>query len=85
MAMTDIDAHDVFLQMRDVRKRYGGVSHMFIERKLRDPDSDFPKPVYIGRRRFWSLLQLVQYERKCAKAPKPSPTARQDRRKSIAQ
>jgi predicted DNA-binding transcriptional regulator AlpA len=55
----------VFLTTRQVRHRYGGVSHMWIERRLLD-DPDFPKPVYFGRRRFWLLAALKTWERRRA-------------------
>ncbi|QJF50692.1 helix-turn-helix transcriptional regulator [Roseobacter ponti] len=40
------------LTIKAVRDLCGGVSHMWIERRL--AETDFPKPVKIGRLRFWS-------------------------------
>ena len=37
----------VYLTAAQLRTRYGGVSHMWIERKLQN-DASFPKPVTFG-------------------------------------
>jgi predicted DNA-binding transcriptional regulator AlpA len=52
---------DVLMRTADLRKRYGGVSAMWVERRLSD-DPTFPKPIYIASRRFWRLAQLVAWE-----------------------
>src|SRR5262245_34723259 len=44
-----------------VRERYGGVSDMWIDRRLRS-DPSFPKPRYIGRRRYFLLAELEAWE-----------------------
>lgn len=48
-----------------VRARYGGVSHMWVERRLKD-DPNFPRPLYIAKRRFWRLGELIAWEREVA-------------------
>lgn len=53
---------DNLIRTSDVRARYGGVSHMWVERRLAD-DPNFPRPVYIAKRRFWRLGDLVNWER----------------------
>lgn len=60
--MNPID--DRYLSSKHVRERYGNVSHMWIERRL--VDSQFPVPVYFGRRRFWKLSDLLEWERQKA-------------------
>ena len=55
----------------DVRRRYGGVSHMWLERRLANPRSGFPRPLYIGPRRYWRLAELVAWEQTLARAPEP--------------
>lgn len=52
----------VYLTARQLQKRYGGRSHMWIERRLA-ADPDFPRPIYVGRLRFWRLDQIEEYER----------------------
>jgi predicted DNA-binding transcriptional regulator AlpA len=52
---------DVYLKTKQVRVRYGGASHMFIERRLKN-DPAFPRPVYMGRIRFWKLSELERWE-----------------------
>ncbi|MGO9684618.1 MAG: hypothetical protein ACLP0B_14955 [Steroidobacteraceae bacterium] len=55
----------VYLSAPQVCARYGGRSHMWLERLLaRDPD--FPRPQYFGRLRFFKIAELETYERLCA-------------------
>lgn len=51
-----------YLPIGDVIARYR-VSVMSIERWLRDPRMAFPQPVYFGRRRFWLLNDIENWER----------------------
>lgn len=51
-----------YLRAAEVRQRYGGVSDMWIWRNLNDTHSTFPKPRYFGRRRFWLLSDLIEWE-----------------------
>ena len=57
-----INNDDNLIPAAQVRARYGNVSHMWIERRLKD-DSTFPRPTYIARRRYWRLADLVAWER----------------------
>ena len=54
-----------------LQRRYGGVSHMWVERRL-DTDPSFPRPVFFGRIRFWKLSDLEKWEKaqsaRCGKA-----------------
>ncbi len=61
MSATD----DTLLPTLQVRARYGGCSDMWIWRRLKD-DPDFPRPIYISKRRFWRLGDLVAWERALA-------------------
>ncbi|ESW69072.1 DNA-binding protein [Mesorhizobium sp. C277A] len=47
---------------REVRARYGDASEMSLWRWLRDPKLDFPKPLIIQRRRFWTDEQLDEFD-----------------------
>ncbi|QDM16843.1 hypothetical protein FNL55_13180 [Tardiphaga sp. vice352] len=58
--MTALDA--TLIPTAQLRARYGGVSHMWVERRLKD-DVLFPRPVYLGKRRFWRLDDLTVWER----------------------
>ena len=51
-----------YASSNQVRNRYGGRSHMWIERRLKD-DPDFPKPIYIGRLRYWKISALEAWEK----------------------
>jgi hypothetical protein len=60
----------VYIGAAQLRARYGGVSHMWIERKLQS-DPAFPKPKYFGRLRFWAIAELEKYERDAVTEPRP--------------
>jgi hypothetical protein len=55
----------VWLSTRQVRDRYGGVSAMWVERRLQS-DPRFPRPKKFGRLRFFELSRLEEYERAIA-------------------
>ena len=50
----------LFLKARQVRARYGDVSHMWLVR--RQKDSGFPSPTFFGGIRFWKLSELERWE-----------------------
>jgi predicted DNA-binding transcriptional regulator AlpA len=55
-----------FISAPQVCDRYGGRSHMWLERKLQN-DPKFPRPKCFGSRvRFFDLRELESYERSCA-------------------
>jgi predicted DNA-binding transcriptional regulator AlpA len=56
-----IDAAEQYLPARQVWERYG-VTSMSLWRWLRDPDLRFPKPMRIGRFRYWRLSDLIAWE-----------------------
>lgn len=59
------DANDgVFLTAAQVRRRYGGISAMTLHRWLHAPDLDFCQPILIGKRRYWKLTDLENFERR---------------------
>jgi predicted DNA-binding transcriptional regulator AlpA len=53
----------VFISAPQVCQRYGGRSHMWLERLLRN-DPEFPRPKYFGRLRFFEIEELEAYERR---------------------
>jgi predicted DNA-binding transcriptional regulator AlpA len=59
---TEPDA--TFATAPQVCLRYGGVSHMWLERRLKN-DPKFPRPRYFGRLRFFKISELEEYERQC--------------------
>lgn len=67
--MSDTAENETLIRTAQVRARYGGVSHMWVERRLKD-DADFPRPIYIARNRFWRLGDLVAWERLVASRPR---------------
>ncbi|MFK4382517.1 hypothetical protein [Bradyrhizobium sp. USDA 223] len=64
------DDPNALIPTAQVRARYGGVSHMWVERRLKD-DPDFPRPLYIAKRRFWRLGELAAWERSVAARREP--------------
>jgi predicted DNA-binding transcriptional regulator AlpA len=55
------ESADELLRIAEVKKRYGGCSSMWVERRLAN-DPNFPRPIHIARRRFWRLGELVAWE-----------------------
>lgn len=56
---------DEYLTSTQVRERYGQRSEMWLSRILKD-DPLFPRPIFVGRFRFWSIASLSKYEREVA-------------------
>jgi predicted DNA-binding transcriptional regulator AlpA len=50
-----------FLPARSVWERYG-VTSMTLYRWLADERTGFPKPIYLGRFRYWKIADLVAWE-----------------------
>jgi hypothetical protein len=57
----------LYLTAAQLCERYGGVSHMWLERRLAN-DPAFPRPVRFGnsKLRMFDLAELEAYERMCA-------------------
>ena len=49
---------DQLIKPAKVRAMCGGVSDMSIWRWLKEPALHFPKPVYIGRHRYWRETEV---------------------------
>jgi predicted DNA-binding transcriptional regulator AlpA len=65
------DQSEIYLKTKQVRERYGNVSEMWIERRMKD--DGFPSPVYFGSLRFWRESELLTWERAQIKVPKARP------------
>jgi predicted DNA-binding transcriptional regulator AlpA len=50
-----------FLTAAQLMMRYGGVSHMWLVRRM--ANDGLPKPVYFGRLRFWRRTDIETWER----------------------
>ncbi|MCF7747715.1 transcriptional regulator [Sulfitobacter sp. M39] len=44
-----------------VRELCGGISDMSLWRWLHDTDLNFPKPIYISRRRYWRQADVLAW------------------------
>lgn len=51
-----------YLTARQTRERYS-VSEMSLHRWLKNSNLNFPKPIYINRRRYWRESDLIEWER----------------------
>jgi len=49
------------IQAAAVRHLCGGISDMSLWRWLDNPELDFPRPIYIGRRRFWREAEIFAW------------------------
>lgn len=49
------------IPVSDVRRLCGDVSEMTIHRWLNRADLSFPKPAYIGRRRYWKEADVIAW------------------------
>jgi predicted DNA-binding transcriptional regulator AlpA len=62
-----LEGKGAFLPARAVWERYG-VTSMTLYRWIENDALAFPKPIYIGRFRFWKIADLVDWERARPKA-----------------
>jgi hypothetical protein len=62
----DDDDSDKNLPTTLVADRYA-VTTRSVERWAEDPALGFPPPIYINRRKFWSLNALKRFDRECAR------------------
>jgi predicted DNA-binding transcriptional regulator AlpA len=64
--MTAIDkstlAADQYINSNQVRARYGGVSPSWIFRKTHEEGFPLPASRFGGRRRYWLLSDLIEWE-----------------------
>ncbi len=60
-------AEETFLPARRVWERYS-VTSMTLHRWLADDRMGFPRPIYLGRFRYWRLAEIEAYERALAVA-----------------
>lgn len=58
------EEEDVYLSLAAVAKRFGDLNPRTVKRWLLDPDLGFPKPLVVGKRRFFKLKELEKWEKK---------------------
>lgn len=62
----------IYVSVAQLRRRYGGISRMWLFRRLRD-DPTFPKPTNLGQgTRYWRIADLEVWERSVAAKSKSS-------------
>ncbi len=60
-ALDHFEIEDERIPTKEVRRLVGGVSEMTIHRWLHAPAMEFPKPRYLGRLRYWSKREIVEW------------------------
>jgi predicted DNA-binding transcriptional regulator AlpA len=51
-----------FWSAAQVRAYFGGVSEKWLDRRIADPKSDFPKPVKLGsKRNYWRVSEIIAW------------------------
>jgi predicted DNA-binding transcriptional regulator AlpA len=58
------------LTAKEVRQRFGGISDMSLWRWLDSETLNFPKPIYVMRRRFWEADAIEAFIARQAEANK---------------
>jgi hypothetical protein len=61
-AIKPVPVDAVWMTSNQLCQRYGGRSHMWIVRNLKN-DPSFPKPRYQGRMRLFSVKEFDEYDR----------------------
>ena len=59
-AQTPLNPHKR-IPARTVCDMCGGVSDMTLHRWLKDPEKEFPRPIYIGKRRYWREAEIIAW------------------------
>lgn len=49
------------MNAHQVREMLGGVSDMFLWRRLNEPGSTFPRPIILSRRRYWRESDIAAW------------------------
>jgi predicted DNA-binding transcriptional regulator AlpA len=65
---------ETLLPTAQMKRRYNGVSRMWLDRRLA-VDPTFPKPIYIGGRRYWRLGELRRWEASLSREPATAKAA----------
>jgi hypothetical protein len=74
--MPEIQPSHVYLKAAQVRSRFGGVSDMWLHRRMRDAALPLPAPSYFGGLRFWRVADLEAWEAArdaMGHTPRPGP------------
>jgi hypothetical protein len=69
--------HDVLMHKGPVKQLLGDASDTKMARLLADPDANFPRPIYIGRRPLWWRGEMLNWL--ATDAARTRSTARQGR------
>ncbi|WP_085308300.1 helix-turn-helix transcriptional regulator [Planktotalea arctica] len=59
--LSKIESQHRLIGASTVRAMFDGVSDMTLWRWLKDTKLNFPKPIYMQRRRFWREAELIEW------------------------
>ena len=59
--MKGLEMSEKRIPAADVRELCGGISDMSLWRYLNTTEMDFPRPIYIGRRRYWKEADVISW------------------------
>ena len=59
--MKGLEMSEKRIPAADVRELCGGISDMSLWRYLNTTEMDFPRPIYIGRRRYWKEADIITW------------------------
>lgn len=51
-----------YVTASEVRRIFGDISHTSLHRWLKDEEKGFPKPVYIGNRRYFKVEEIESFK-----------------------
>ena len=63
-----------YIAANTVKRRYDNASEPTLARWMHNPEIGFPRPIYIGARRYWLLDEIVAWENECSTAPDAETT-----------
>ncbi|WP_320176665.1 DUF551 domain-containing protein [Roseovarius pacificus] len=68
---------DNLIQSKTVLRMCGGVTPMTLHRWLNRPEMNFPRPIYIGRRRYWRESAVIKWLEARVEGSTPNTTSAQ--------
>lgn len=66
-----------YLTAKEVMAEFGGICEMTLSRWLADKDLNFPRPIYIKRRRYFSMEEIEGFKRRAVAGATRSPARRE--------
>jgi len=58
------EEQDVYLTSAKVCKRYDNINTVTLQRWVRNPELEFPQPLVVGRRWYFKVSELEEWEKR---------------------